>query len=263
MHRWIPWFSTLLLVGGLALPAEAQHGRGRGHGRQAADDPNARARSLFAEGVQLEEEGLHEQAEARFREALALRDAPAIRYNLASVLFEENEYPEAAALLDSILADSGAPEDLRQHATELRGQIDQRAGRLHIDLHTSGASVAVDGFVISDLSSDIPIAPGEHTVTATHEGAEIARGSVTAVAGERHVLGLGASHAEPVDEERPEEEPLPVVAAGGSVLEEWWFWALIGGGIAIGVGVGVGVGVASSGVEPPLSGNFQPGILRF
>lgn len=66
----------------------------------------------------------------------------------------------------------------------------------------------------------------------------------------------------------PEEvtaAPEPVVAApesepsdageGGSVLEEWWFWTIVGV-VVVGAGVGIGVGVASAdpGTQAPLPG---------
>jgi hypothetical protein len=51
----------------------------------------------------------------------------------------------------------------------------------------------------------------------------------------------------PMDEEIPlhPAEPVPPPSSGG-VLEEWWFWTLVGVGVA-GAGVGIGVGVAGSG----------------
>jgi len=52
--------------------------------------------------------------------------------------------------------------------------------------------------------------------------------------------------SEPVDEELPfehHEEPAPT--GGGSIVEEWWFWTIIGVAV-VGAGVGIGVGVATS-----------------
>lgn len=56
----------------------------------------------------------------------------------------------------------------------------------------------------------------------------------------------GDSPPPPVDDELPDHPVVPVTpTSGGNVLEEWWFWTLIGVGV-VGVGVGVGVGVAAS-----------------
>jgi tetratricopeptide (TPR) repeat protein len=48
----------------------------------------------------------------------------------------------------------------------------------------------------------------------------------------------------------PEASP-----GGGSVLEEWWFWTIVGV-VVVGAGVGIGVGVASAdaGTQAPLPG---------
>ena len=94
---------ALLLLAPMLAPTQAHAQRRRRRDASpttptataAADESTTRARTLFAEGVRFASRREFEQAEASFREALALRDAPAIRYNLASVLFEQGEYSEA------------------------------------------------------------------------------------------------------------------------------------------------------------------------
>lgn len=50
----------------------------------------------------------------------------------------------------------------------------------------------------------------------------------------------------PVDEELPiHRDPVPPPSTGTNVVEEWWFWTIIGV-VAVGAGVGIGVGVAST-----------------
>ncbi|UJR79050.1 hypothetical protein [Sandaracinus amylolyticus] len=55
--------------------------------------------------------------------------------------------------------------------------------------------------------------------------------------------------------------------AGGSIAEEWWFWALIGGAVIV-VGAGVAIGVAASDGGQAPGGTLPPGrvelpLLRF
>ena len=55
-------------------------------------------------------------------------------------------------------------------------------------------------------------------------------------------------------------------AVQASVLVEQWFWAAIGGGAAVLIGIIAGVAVAASsppGMESPIEGNFEPGVLRW
>lgn len=64
----------------------------------------------------------------------------------------------------------------------------------------------------------------------------------------------------PPDEELPTHpaEP-PATTSGGNVLEEWWFWTLIGVGV-VGAGVGIGAGVAASS-GPGLGGDPNAHVI--
>jgi hypothetical protein len=233
----------------------------------------ARARTLFAEGVQLSEEGLFEQAEARFREALTLRDAPAIRYNLASVLYEQNEYPEASALVDSVLGDGETTADMRQHAQDLRGQIDSHAGYARIDVEGGGtATIDVDGYPLESVSAEIPLAPGSHVATATRDGESAGTARFDVAAGQHRVIPLDAREAEAaipppvtVAPEAVTPEPERDTAPGGGGDDGVWIGLGIGIGAAVIAGVVVAVVFATqpAGVEAPVPGNFEPGILTW
>lgn len=72
-----------------------------------------RARTLFEEGVALGDQRQWEPAAAKFREALVLRDAPAIRFNLGAALVELRQWDEAIDNLQRVVDDPEAPEDLR------------------------------------------------------------------------------------------------------------------------------------------------------
>jgi tetratricopeptide (TPR) repeat protein len=219
------------------------------------------ARTLFAEGVQLVQERRFEEAESRFREAMANRNAPTIRYNLASVLFEQGEYPEAATLIASVLSDETTSAEIREHTSALRAQLEERAGFVRLDV-TGGedAAVALDGFAIQDRDAEIPLTPGAHVATASRGEREVARAEVELGLGERRVISLDAREPELLA-----EGALTPQAAEAPLLEQWWFWTAVGGGVAV-VAVVIGVAVAASssgGVEAPVQGNFEPGVLRW
>ncbi|HEY8428115.1 MAG TPA: hypothetical protein VIL20_07065 [Sandaracinaceae bacterium] len=44
---------------------------------------------------------------------------------------------------------------------------------------------------------------------------------------------------------------IAVPAPGGNVAEEWWFWTILGGGVAAAVAIGIAVAVATSGGQAP------------
>jgi hypothetical protein len=239
-----------------ALPAAAQEAQA------AAASPDVaatdRARSLFAEGVQLVAEQQFAEAETRFREALALRAAPAIQYNLASVLFEQGEYPEAQALNEAAIADESAPANVRDAAVQLRGQIAERAGFARFDLEGGalGGTLAIDGYAVPDAGLEVPLAPAAaHVVVVSQGETEIARREVQVEQGAHRVVaisapmpegGRGASPGRPIDQ------------------EEWFLPVVIGGGVAVVLIVGIAVGVAvGSGTEGPVQGNFMPGVIQW
>jgi tetratricopeptide (TPR) repeat protein len=223
------------------------------------------ARTLFNDGVALVEERRYAEAEALFRQALEHRDAPAIRYNLASVLFEQGEYPEARALAAAVLEDETTPASVREHTAALVSQLDARAGYARIELSGGEAAVAIDGHVLSDTSREVPLAPGPHVATATRGEGEVARAELEIASGEHRVIALDVAPAEAETEAETESgpEPLTPPAREPELVEQWWFWTVVGGGAAI-VALIIGIVVATSvGVEDAIQGDFDPAVLRW
>jgi tetratricopeptide (TPR) repeat protein len=250
-----------LLALGLTLCAVAPATAQRARRAPPASPSVTQARALFAEGVAHVEARRFAEAETSFRAALALRDAPTIRYNLASVLFEQGRYPESNAEIDVVLADQAAPAEVRAHASDLRRQLLAQAGFARVTLvGITEVSVAIDGFRLTDPSGEVALSPGTHTAVATRDALELGRDSLELRTGQHATFTLGAPVPEPV-------EPTPdaaLVADDGSrpLVEEWWFWTAIGGGVVLSA-VLIGVAASSGGVEEPIPGNFQPGIVRW
>lgn len=142
-------------------------------------DPNTeQARRLFSEGVALSDAGRWTIAAQRFREALELKDAQAIRYNLASTLIELGEFHEADALLAEVLADGEASEALRRSAIQARGDIRARAAELRF---TEPQVTRVDGrFLPADyLDKPLFLPPGEHIIEQVQGGRVVEQRVVT------------------------------------------------------------------------------------
>lgn len=260
--------ATALLVG--VGPARAQRTPAHGGARAPAHttptptdaDANvARARALFAEGVGFVQAERFGEAEASFRGALALRDAPTIRYNLAFVLFKRGAYPEAMASTDAVLRDPTSTPALKAQAESVRRQIAERAGYAQLELRgTTDAVVAVDGYGVTDLAAEVALAPGAHIATASQAGRELARASVEVATGQHARLLLEVAPLVLAVAAVPDA---PSESADAPLLKQWWFWTAVGGGVVI-LAVIVGAVIsASSGVENPIEGNFQPGVLRW
>lgn len=220
-----------------------------------------RARALFATGVEHTRSERWSEAARAFEDALALRDAPAIRYNLAAAQVELGRYREAADHLARVAADPETPPRIAAVATELEARLGREAGRLRIERAEALAdtSLAVDARPVDAARAEdaVVVAPGAHVVTASRGPTEVARARVDVAAGERtHVfLGVGAG-ADGAPDDRDE--------AGRSLHEEWGFWLAIGAGVvAVGVLVGVAAATASGGDDAPVEGDFVPGVITW
>lgn len=235
----------------------------------AEADATERARELFREGVALSDRRQWEDAAERFRQALELRDAPAIRYNLAATLVQLGRDAEAAEELDVVLSGAETPEDLRGQAQSLLEQVEPRIGRLEVAAEgfESGVTVSLDGEALGRerLARPLRVSAGSHVVTAEADGEEVGREEVLVEAGGSAAVVLVPPRSDAdqaiVDaaaggaEEGPEETPL---------IRDWRLWLGVGVGVAVVIAaVAVGVAVGTGGVEDPVAGNMDPGVLTW
>jgi hypothetical protein len=240
--------STLALVvlsSLAALPAAAQ----------SSDADAARARELFSQGVSVAGEHRYADAAALFRQALALRDAPTIRYNLASTLFEEQQYTEAHELATALLALTDLPDSVRTPTEALEQQIANAAALVTFVLPDGvTGEVQVDDVPVANPSVTTALAPGHHVARAIANGSTVAEWDFDVIAAEHRAVTLvGAGAAEPA-----------ATAGSHPITDEWWFWAIVGGGAAVVIGVSIGIGIAvDQGNHAPVTGNFTPGIISW
>lgn len=227
------------------------------------------ARALFAEGVQATREERWGEAAERFRRVMRVRATAQVKYNLALALSHTGELAEAAALLRDVVEDPDLPRRPRRHARRLLREIEPRLGRLTVRVQGDevGLTVTLDGRPIGldRLGSPIEVDPGAHRVALTRGGVVLGSRQVRVAEGESAEVALVATAVRRTEGEERElvvaEEPAVAPAAGGSVLEEWWFWTMVGAVVVAGVGIGVGVAMATS-APSPVQGNLSPGVLE-
>ncbi len=260
--------AALLIVPAVALGQDLNPPPATDEGSSPPPEQDAteRARAAFARGLACVEEHETACAERAFREALSLRDSAAIRYNLASALFDLSRYPEAARLTASVLADESTSEDVRNSAQMLQQQLESQAATLviHTEGDDEGVTVQVDGEAVPDAQlASVLVAPGARVVTATRGDHEVAREEVQA---ESTVTTQVTLTVVPPPEEVAALAPIPEpTPAEPPIYEDWRFWAVVGGAAAVVVAAVViaVVVVATAGVEAPIEGNYDPGILRW
>lgn len=233
------------------------------------------AEALIDRGVAARRAGDDEGALSLFRQAWDTSRSMRARAQMALAEQALGMWNEADTHLREALASSGDPW-VESHRAALDGslrEIDARFGTLDVRCAVDGADVRVNGESRghTPLAAPLRILAGSITVEVISDGHLPLSREVTIVAGQpaRETFVLRERPiADPVVTVEPRvvgaPEPAvgigasaPVVApptpSGGSILEEWWFWTLIGT-VVVGGGVGTGVGVAASGttVEPPL-----------
>lgn len=252
----MPWLAVVLsaCLGSVGLPATTA-------AQEAPDEADVeRARELFAEALALADGGDWERAVHRFRSAIELRDAPTIRYNLASSLAQLNELREALEELDHVDTSEETTPDLRAQAAALRAEIAPRLGRLRVDVSGPGAEgthVTVDGEAWDAVGRYAPSDPGVIHVRLwrgddplDHEEVDVADGGQATVS-----LAVPAVDLSPAAVAEAAAEP-------GDSDEALWIGLGIGAGVVVvAAAVVVVVVLASSGAQTS-EGDFDPGILR-
>jgi hypothetical protein len=252
--------AILVLASAVAVPCAAQDGD---------DARTEEARQLFTEGLQLAEEERYEEAAAKFRRAYVLRPAPPIAFNFGNALIESGRLVEGIEMMRQVMRDSDAPEDLREGAEEIVADAEPRLGRLVVQVtgDREDAIIAIKGSPLDATLFGVPVSadPGINEVTATRGREVVARTEVEVPEGGRAEVSLDVPAPEPEEPTEPvivappPEEP---VDEGGGVLTQWWFWT--GVGVVVVAAVLIGIFAASSGgVEEPIVGTTQPGVLTW
>lgn len=252
------WAASLAALVLLASPCGAE---------EADESAVQRARELFREGVALSDQEQWEAAAERFEQALELRDAPAIRYNLAATLVQLRRDLEAVENLEAVVESSASTEELRAQSRTLLAELEPRLGTLSV--RTEGledATLTLDGEALAadQLGNPVRVSAGPHVVAAVLEGEEVAREEVRVAEGGSESVTL--TYRPPIEDsiieavEEPVEQP-----SGTPLIRDWRLWVGVGVGAAVvvtAVVVGIAVGVGG-GIEDPIRGNMDPGVLTW
>lgn len=231
----------------------------------------AAARSLFQQGIACTDQQDWACAVDRFGQAYGLRPSPVIGSNYAIALMHLERWVEASEAFRAVERDESASAELRADATHYIAEIAPRLGR--VTIRTTGPR---EGVTITMNGSDntalvgvaVPSDPGDQLVEARRDGAVVASASAHVESGASVTVELVIPEAPPPDE-APVVSVAPVVAPDPAlsaaldstpvepahqpeVYEQWWFWTIVGVGLA-GIGAGVTAGVLTSqGTVPPI-----------
>jgi len=240
-----------------------------GSAQDTASDASrdASARALFQEGVQLVERSDWENAEDRFRRALALRSSPVIAYNLATVLVTRGKLVEASELLRKIALEPGLDGKLRQSVSTLQADVMPQLARVRVRVEQGqvGDVVRIDTTRLHEaqLGVDIPFDPGSHRIRLERSGQALDEQTIELSAAKTTDVTLRANAIVPAPAEvaaaaTPRRAAAPAAATraddDSALAGQWWFWTGIG---VAATAVVVAVVVASSSSDPEPAAAFQ------
>jgi len=250
---------TVILAGAIVWPAAVAFA-------QSPADVAA-ARELYIEGAKLSKQEKWGEAEDRLSRSLALKRAPITHYSLGVV---QNELGKLLESLENFRAFLAAPVEeatssLRDHAERFVADLTPRVAKVRVSIQPAGLDgleVAIDGVPVPLAALGRPrlVNPGTHEVTATAEGYQQARTSVSVPEGgaaEARVVLQPAPH----DVLEPQQGPsAPAPSPNREPNAEGSFpiapvVLLATGAAAIGVGLAVGwVGVGEADAAPTQDG---------
>lgn len=235
--------------------------------RGQGEDPErtAAARALFEEGMRAVDARDFETAADRLRRSNQLRFSPVVAYNLSLALIEIGRFVEASEHLRAVQRASAEGSEAHRLASQRLAEILPRLGRLRIDVTGSreGTEVRLDGAPVPTALVGVPqpADPGLHRVTLHRDDEQLGASEVTVASGELAIVSLYAPPAP-----RPRRIDALGTTAPAPVEREWWFWTLIGTGIAaLAVGVVVAIILASPQPLPYINGDSglsHPALLE-
>lgn len=179
-------------------------------------------RQSYDQAVQLFEGGRFEAALGAFQTAYGRRQMPWLLINIGRTLHRLGRPAEALAYYDryrqaEAKPDPGTAARLKKYTAQAQALVD-----------TANQQSASPPPPDDDAGNDLAGAPPPSGNPTAQAGTP-----ATATAGSASGPTPGsASSPSPVGEAQP-------------IYKKWWFWAAVGGGVAVLVGVGVGVGVAA------------------
>jgi hypothetical protein len=184
------------------------------------NSPARRTEALFAEGAELFKQWRFDEAEQKFREALAYREHPVIFLYLSRTLDKQHRLVEShTTLMQALRRDRAllSPEDV-QVADDLQTSLESRLAQIEVSCDVPGAEVSLDGepwFTAPGRPRRI-LGAGQHVLIARKPGYFPVTEAVSLIPGKRTRLVLRMT-ADIVHVERRWQPWQPRTVAGAGV----------------------------------------------
>ena len=219
------------LVGLVAALALASHAYADGEPWKKGVTPEQmqKAQGMLDEGNTLLLERDYARALARYQDAVAVWDHPAIRFNMVRCLIQLDRIVEASENLERALAYGAAPleDTVYNEALAYQKLLANQVGTLVVDCTQPGVEVTLDGKPVLTCPGTHTqrIVPGPHQIVGKKPDLLTRTAEIVVLGGKQEKLTLSL-------------EPL---AGRGKLTHRWstWFpWTVLGGGVvALGGGI--------------------------
>ncbi len=189
-----------------------------------SEDAQREALALFREGNGLLKESVFVQAAARYREALARWDHPAIHYNLVLALLNLDQPLEVHQHLLAAMRYGAEPLDHEkfEQAKAYKVLVEKQLARVKVSCDTPGTQVVMDGrplFVAPEQFEGF-VRAGPHSIVATKEGYLAHESSKALPAGETTVFDIKMHTTADLTQYRRK-------------WAAWIPWTVLGAGVAV------------------------------
>jgi len=162
--------------------------------RADIDDPSAaraEAKRLRDLGAQAMDRGALADAFAAFERANELYPSPNLRFNMGVALEGLGRLDEAVEAFEDFLAAPNAPADASDYARTRLRDLEPQIARLALTVSPANAEIRVDGRRVKlSRGRDLPVMPGERSVTATLNGYQSKSANITVAPSARGRLDL-------------------------------------------------------------------------
>lgn len=216
--------ATLAVAVAMCAAAAPAHADETPWSRGVSAEQKETAQRLLAEGNDLFVVNQYKEALAKYQEAIASWDHPAIRFNVVRTLIALERPLEAYENLEKALAYGKEPLEEQVYAEALNYQrlLAGQIAELEVTCKQEGVKVSVDGEPYLDCpgSRTERIVPGAHAVVATKEGFMTSTRDVILLPGDREPIDISLATIEEstVTRQRWATWKPWAVAGGGAVL---------------------------------------------
>ena len=159
-----------------------------------AETPAAGAKQAFERGLAAFDEGRYSEAASEFERSLALKETPAVWYNLALAYYRLARWDVALSALERHVALEPPRESEARQIREMSDELKAKLALLEISVRTPDTTVFLDGRELKERRAHVM--PGWHELEALRPGHRPVKKSATLEAGAR--LATELSPAEPL-----------------------------------------------------------------